>query len=57
MVALLNKACAVLKAQQIWVNPDCGLKTRSWDEVKPALEHMVSAAKKMRAARAKSQAA
>lgn len=57
MTVLLNKASAVLKAQQIWVNPDCGLKTRSWDEVKPALEHMMSAAKKMREDRAKSQAA
>lgn len=49
MVNLLEKAVKVLSPDQIWVNPDCGLKTRGWAEVKPALENMVSAAKKMRA--------
>lgn len=49
MVALLEKACEVLKPEQIWVNPDCGLKTRGWEEVKPALVSLVNAAKKMRA--------
>jgi 5-methyltetrahydropteroyltriglutamate--homocysteine methyltransferase len=49
MVALLNKALNVLKPEQIWVNPDCGLKTRGWAETKPALENMVKAAKAMRA--------
>ena len=34
--------------EQIWVNPDCGLKTRSWDEVLPAIENMVNAVNKMR---------
>lgn len=48
MTALLKKACAVLKAEQIWVNPDCGLKTRGWEEVRPALENMVKSAKFMR---------
>ncbi|MEN9217561.1 MAG: hypothetical protein Q6J33_00980 [Gloeomargarita sp. DG_2_bins_126] len=33
---------------QIWVNPDCGLKTRRWEEVLPALENMVAAAKILR---------
>jgi 5-methyltetrahydropteroyltriglutamate--homocysteine methyltransferase len=32
----------------MWVNPDCGLKTRSWDEVKPALKNMVQAADNVR---------
>jgi 5-methyltetrahydropteroyltriglutamate--homocysteine methyltransferase len=32
----------------MWVNPDCGLKTRSWDEVKPALKNMVDAARELR---------
>lgn len=48
MVKLLEKAATVLDPSQIWVNPDCGLKTRRWEEVKPALEHMVAAAKTMR---------
>jgi len=47
--SLLAKAVRVLKPRQIWVNPDCGLKTRGWAEVKPALLHMVTAAKKLRA--------
>lgn len=49
MTALLDKALKVLKPIQIWVNPDCGLKTRSWKEVEPSLTRMVSAAKRMRA--------
>ncbi len=48
MVNLLEKAAKVLPASQLWVNPDCGLKTRGWAETKPALENMVSAAKKLR---------
>jgi 5-methyltetrahydropteroyltriglutamate--homocysteine methyltransferase len=46
---LLDKAVAVLSPDQVWVNPDCGLKTRRWEEVKPALATMVSAAKTARA--------
>lgn len=49
MTALLDKALKVLKPIQIWVNPDCGLKTRGWKEVEPSLTRMVSAAKRMRA--------
>ncbi|MBU1920405.1 5-methyltetrahydropteroyltriglutamate--homocysteine S-methyltransferase, partial [bacterium] len=49
MEALLRKACEVISADQLWVNPDCGLKTRRWEEVKPSLQRMVSAAKKLRA--------
>jgi len=48
MTALLQKAAQVLDPSQIWVNPDCGLKTRGWAEVKPALQNMVDAAKNMR---------
>jgi 5-methyltetrahydropteroyltriglutamate--homocysteine methyltransferase len=48
MVNLLEKAVKVLPADQIWVNPDCGLKTRGWPEVKAALTNMVEAAKQMR---------
>lgn len=48
MVHLLEKARDVLNEDQIWVNPDCGLKTRAWPETKEALKNMVDAAKEMR---------
>ena len=48
MASLLDKATAWLSPDQIWVNPDCGLKTRKWEEVRPALINMVRAAQKMR---------
>ncbi|MFQ5912363.1 MAG: 5-methyltetrahydropteroyltriglutamate--homocysteine S-methyltransferase [Nitrospinota bacterium] len=47
--ALLRKALEVLPPENVWVNPDCGLKTRSWEEVKPALQEMVEAARRLRA--------
>lgn len=49
MEKLLTKALDVLSAEQVWVNPDCGLKTRGWEETKPALVSMVQAAKNLRA--------
>jgi 5-methyltetrahydropteroyltriglutamate--homocysteine methyltransferase len=49
MLALLEKAQKVIPADQIWVNPDCGLKTRKWEETEHALKAMVNAAKKARA--------
>ena len=48
MVELLERAASVLPAERIWVNPDCGLKTRGWPEVKAALGHMVEAALDLR---------
>jgi 5-methyltetrahydropteroyltriglutamate--homocysteine methyltransferase len=48
MADLLAKAKERLSSDQIWVNPDCGLKTRKWEEVRPALENMVAAAKRVR---------
>lgn len=48
IVALMNKAAERIPAERLWVNPDCGLKTRQWEEVIPALTNMVSAAKKLR---------
>lgn len=48
MHSLLEKAAQYLSPEQLWVNPDCGLKTRRWEEVTPALRNMVDAAKKMR---------
>ncbi|WP_291006422.1 5-methyltetrahydropteroyltriglutamate--homocysteine S-methyltransferase [Ferrovibrio sp.] len=49
MTELLVKASDRLAAWQIWVNPDCGLKTRKWEEVRPALVNMVAAARQLRA--------
>jgi 5-methyltetrahydropteroyltriglutamate--homocysteine methyltransferase len=48
MVELLRAAARVLRPEQLWVNPDCGLKTRAWDEVEPALRNMVRAAQQLR---------
>ena len=48
MVALLRKAAQVLNPAQLWVNPDCGLKTRGWEETKSSLQNMVRAARIMR---------
>ena len=48
MVSLMNKAAERIPAERLWVNPDCGLKTRQWSEVIPALTNMVMAAKKLR---------
>ena len=45
----VKKMLAVLETNILWVNPECGLKTRKYNEVKPALENMVVAAKKLRA--------
>ena len=55
MVNLLNKALNVLNPDQIWVNPDCGLKTRDWPETKAALELMVKAANEVRSSIADTQ--
>lgn len=49
MVNLLEKAAAVIAPEKLWVNPDCGLKTRQWPEVETALTRMVQAAKTLRA--------
>ena len=48
MTDLLHHARGVLKAEQIWVNPDCGLKTRGWPEVRAALAAMIQAAQRLR---------
>jgi 5-methyltetrahydropteroyltriglutamate--homocysteine methyltransferase len=50
MVRLLRKAAAVIPAGRLWVNPDCGLKTRAWPETEAALRNMVAAARVLRAA-------
>lgn len=48
MTELLSKAALLLPAEHLWVNPDCGLKTRKWPETRAALENMVAAAKQAR---------
>jgi 5-methyltetrahydropteroyltriglutamate--homocysteine methyltransferase len=48
MVRLLHKAKEVIPEKQLWVNPDCGLKTRGWEETRKALAEMVEAAKTLR---------
>ncbi|WP_312943855.1 5-methyltetrahydropteroyltriglutamate--homocysteine S-methyltransferase [Agrobacterium sp.] len=50
MVTLMTLARQRIGDGQLWVNPDCGLKTRKWDEVKPALVNMVEAARELRLA-------
>lgn len=50
MKELLEKAAAVIPVENLWVNPDCGLKTRGWKEVRLALEGLVATAKTMREA-------
>ena len=49
MVRLIRLAETHLRPEQLWINPDCGLKTRRWDEVRPAIEAMVAAARTLRA--------
>jgi 5-methyltetrahydropteroyltriglutamate--homocysteine methyltransferase len=48
MVELMRKAAERIPAERLWVNPDCGLKTRQWGEVIPALRNMVAAANDLR---------
>ena len=49
MAHLLRKAAQRIPAERLWVNPDCGLKTRGWPETEAALVHMVTAARQLRA--------
>ena len=50
MVQLMEKAAERLPKERLWVNPDCGLKTRKWEETRGALANMVNAAKQLRQA-------
>ncbi|WP_367135678.1 MULTISPECIES: 5-methyltetrahydropteroyltriglutamate--homocysteine S-methyltransferase [Streptomyces] len=47
--ALLRKGLEAIPAERLWVNPDCGLKTRGWPEVRASLENLVTAAREVRA--------
>jgi 5-methyltetrahydropteroyltriglutamate--homocysteine methyltransferase len=46
----INAMLRAVPAERLWVNPDCGLKTRRYEEVVPALAHMVAATRRVRAA-------
>ncbi|MCT9079806.1 5-methyltetrahydropteroyltriglutamate--homocysteine S-methyltransferase [Streptomyces fulvoviolaceus] len=46
--ALLRKGLEAIPAERLWVNPDCGLKTRGWPEVRASLENLVTAAREVR---------
>ncbi len=48
MVRLMRKAAQVVPGENLWINPDCGLKTRGWPETEAALSNMVAAAKLLR---------
>ena len=48
MLKLLEKAAAVIPPERLWINPDCGLKTRGWPETEVAIANMVEAAHRMR---------
>lgn len=48
MLRLMHKALAVIPANRLWINPDCGLKTRGWPEVEAALQNMVAVARQLR---------
>ena len=56
MAGLLRKAAAVLPIENLWVNPDCGLKTRAWKEVTQSLKNMVEAAAALREAHSQAAA-
>ncbi|MBZ6109788.1 5-methyltetrahydropteroyltriglutamate--homocysteine S-methyltransferase [Streptomyces olivaceus] len=49
VAALLREGLKAIPAERLWVNPDCGLKTRAWPETRAALEHLVTAARTVRA--------
>jgi 5-methyltetrahydropteroyltriglutamate--homocysteine methyltransferase len=55
MEDLIERAAEVLPVERLWVNPDCGLKTRRWEEVEPALYNLVGAARQARLTLEKSQ--
>lgn len=48
IIQRLSKVVTVLKPELVWINPDCGLKTRGWAETKPSLENLVAAARHFR---------
>jgi 5-methyltetrahydropteroyltriglutamate--homocysteine methyltransferase len=49
IIELIERAAVFIPINRLWINPDCGLKTRGWPEVEAALTHMVQAANTIRA--------
>jgi 5-methyltetrahydropteroyltriglutamate--homocysteine methyltransferase len=47
--ALLRKGLEAIPAERLWVNPDCGLKTRGWPGTRASLDNLVTAARQVRA--------
>ncbi|WP_424195154.1 5-methyltetrahydropteroyltriglutamate--homocysteine S-methyltransferase [Ampullimonas aquatilis] len=56
MLRLMHKACEVIAPENLWINPDCGLKTRNWPETEAALHNMVAVAHTLRQELSKQQA-
>lgn len=56
MLALMHKAAQRIAPERLWINPDCGLKTRSWAEVRPALANMVAVSRRLREAASSAKA-
>jgi 5-methyltetrahydropteroyltriglutamate--homocysteine methyltransferase len=48
IASLVERACGVIRPERLWINPDCGLKTRAWAETEAALHNMVEAARRVR---------
>jgi 5-methyltetrahydropteroyltriglutamate--homocysteine methyltransferase len=48
IMLLIEKAITLISVDRLWINPDCGLKTRTWTEVEKALSNMIEAARKLR---------
>ena len=48
IITLVNTASSYIPADRLWINPDCGLKTRQWDEVRASLINMLKAAEQLR---------
>ncbi|MFN3814402.1 MAG: hypothetical protein ACK4SM_07260, partial [Aquificaceae bacterium] len=46
--SVMERAMRVLSKELLWINPDCGLKTRKWEEVVPSLRNMVEASQELR---------
>jgi 5-methyltetrahydropteroyltriglutamate--homocysteine methyltransferase len=55
MTSLLRKALQVVPKDQLWVNPDCGLKTRGWEEVRESIGNLIAATRKVRSETAASK--
>lgn len=55
IASLITEAVRAVPGERLWINPDCGLKTRRWPEVETALTHMMAAARRLRENRGKEE--